>query len=382
MYIPIIQFWRESNLIIKILIVLSMGLLASYPIYTNYYYGYGVEQFQRHLDLIAGKSMFFNPWQYRVFSPYIVEGIFQIFQLTIESWFGFEEKIISILPTESRYDHSQVILDLLRTKGFITYNAIFILVRIAQHITIFYLMFIYFRLFIKNEWLILCGIVFSSFLMGNSVNDSDLSLNTYTDIILYLLAVYVILGKRNEYLIIAITLVGSLNRETSLLIPFLYFVYKTDWSLFDFGNPFSLKIFPSWKTVGITIVSLIFFTVIFLMLRWYYGYAPQTYWRVASGWQMIRFNLFSIVSIKTYFEMFGTMVVLPLIVIYSFNKLSYHLKLFFIAFVPLWFGVHLYSVVAYQSRLFLVPTLIVLLPAFLERVEQYYLYDGVRISRK
>ena len=76
MYTPITQYWRGSSVGEKIFILLSFGLLASYPIYTNYYYGYGLEQFQRHLDLIEGKSMFYDPWQYRIFSPYIVEGIY------------------------------------------------------------------------------------------------------------------------------------------------------------------------------------------------------------------------------------------------------------------------------------------------------------------
>lgn len=376
MYTPITRYWQQSSKPAKLLMLAAIFLIAAYPIYTNYYYGYGVEQYQRHKDVMARKSMFFNPWQYRILSPMVVESIYQAEQFAIEKPFGPELKIRNSIQTTSAYEHSQKLLDLLHQEGFLTYNIIFILVRLAQHLLIFYLMLIFYRKFVKNDWLIVAGIIFTSFLMANAVNDSDLSFNTYSDVILYLWAGYVIASGKNPWTIVVITVLGAFNRETSLLIPFLFFVSQVKWTSFNFRK-LSIdtirSVAPPTRVFIVTATSTILFIAIFVAIRMYFGYVDQSYWRAASGLEMLKLNLFSSVSMKSYFEMFGTMVVLPLLFLYSFRNQSYLLRVLFIALLPIWFGVHFYSVVAYQSRLFLVPTLLVLLPGFLEIVERHSL---------
>ena len=72
-------------------------------------------------------------------------------------------------------------------------------------------------------------------------------------------------------------------------------------------------------------------------------------------------------------ELYGAMGFLPIWVLLIYSKMSKHLQVFFIVLVPIWFGIHFVSAIAYQTRLFLVPTLLVLVPAVLENLEQYYL---------
>lgn len=371
MYIPITQYWQQSSGFAKVLICLAVLLTAAYPIYTNYSYGYGVEQYQRHKEFMNGTSMFYNPWQYRILSPLVAESAFRIEQTLIERTLGPEEKIRAMLPTMSADERNQPILDLLKTPDYISYNAVFIVIRLIQHLLIFYLMFLYYGKLVKNDWIICGAVVFTSFLMANAVNDSDLSFNTYTDVILYLWAGYVIAGRLNPAWILLITVLGAFNRETSLLIPFIYFVAEVKWENFSITRLLSRDVLPPTRTFVVVAVSFILFAVIFVAIRQHYGYVPQSYWRAASGLDMLKLNLFSSVSAKSYFEMFGTIVLLPILFLYNYKKQSSLLQILFLALLPIWFGVHFWSVVAYQSRLFLVPTLLVLLPAFLEIIERY-----------
>jgi hypothetical protein len=93
-------------------------------------------------------------------------------------------------------------------------------------------------------------------------------------------------------------------------------------------------------------------------------------WRVPAGLPMLKLNLLSSISIKTYFEMFGTFALLPFVFLFKFRAMDFRLRLFFLLMVPLWLLVHWVSVVGYQSRLYLVPTLLILLPGVLQLIER------------
>src|SRR5687768_879090 len=56
--------------------------MSFYCVYEQVADGHGITlevQKQRHQKLLNGDSEFFNPWQYRIFSPLLVQG-------TIEGW--------------------------------------------------------------------------------------------------------------------------------------------------------------------------------------------------------------------------------------------------------------------------------------------------------
>ena len=84
---------------------------------------------------------------------------------------------------------------------------------------------------------------------------------------------------------------------------------------------------------------------------------------------MLKFNLLSFHSIKTYMEMYGVFTLLPFISLIILRRSNPYLKRWFWAVIPLWFTVHFFLVVAYQSRLFLVPTFLIFLPMILEYIE-------------
>lgn len=363
-------FSSKSKVLSVLLITVTIGWMAMYPIYRNYYNGLGMEQYERFKDFKAHNSMFFNPWQYRILCPYMVEGIYQVLDHTVFQLADFSK--ISINPPQNSGEKNPVTQKLIEQSGngeFFKYNIVFVLFRFAQHIAIFYLAFRYFSSFTKNRALVFFGVMLIALFMGNAVADSDLSFNTYMDVILYLGLGIVIMESLSGWWVVALTFIGAFNRETSLLIPFIYLVSKLNFA--HWPNVFKV-LFSDKKAFWQTVLSGVLFIIIFVSIRAYFGYRPPTVWRVPAGLPMLKLNLLSSVSVKTYMEMFGIFGILPVWILSGFRKTNYYLRVFFLALVPIWFGIHLWSVVAYQSRLFLVPTLLVFIPAILERIELHF----------
>jgi hypothetical protein len=342
--------------------------MAMYPIYANYYEGLAIEQFQRHLNFMAGNSMFFNPWQYRVLCPYLIEGIYQVLDVTLYSLIDFSS--LNVNPPTNSGQKNEVttkLIELSRNPDFIKYTLVFVGFRFVQHLLIFWLAFKYLTMFISNRALAGLGVVIISLVMGNTVSDSDLSFNTYADVIIYLVAGLIILRKYNAWWLVPLMLVGAFNRETSVLIIPLFFFSRLDLS----GRPDWMKVLKSnSRLILVCAVATVLFVAIFIGVRMYYGYQPATVWRVPAGPRMLKLNLLSSVSIKTYMEMFGVFMVLPVWCLLVFRQMHPSLRLFFLVLIPAWFAVHFWSVVCYQSRLFLVPTTLIFLPAVLEYIEK------------
>lgn len=358
--------WTKRGLVIAIIC-----WMAAYPIYSSFYKAYGIDQYRRHQMHMQANSMFFNPWQYRILCPLIIEGLYWTAEHSLFSL--IEIKGIDLgLPGDpsDKNATTQSLIEQLKNPEFIKYTMVFLGFRFLQNVLLIILCFTYFSLFVKNKLMIALGIMLSVLFMGNGVVDSDLTLNTYMDITLYILAGIVIVKKLSPLWIIPLTVIGSLNRETALFIPVLYFFTYFQWS--DWPSVKNL-ITNNLKVIGITSVSVVLFFVIFVSIRMYYGLQPVSTWRVSAGWPMLKLNLFSSVSIKTYMEFFGIMGFLPLWAVLKFRTMHKNLKIFFIVLVPVWFGIHLVSAIAYQTRLFLVPILLVLLPVVLESLEQSYL---------
>ena len=162
--------------------------------------------------------------------------------------------------------------------------------------------------------------------MGNSVVDSDLSFNTYLDVILYLWAGLVIMKNLNGWWILLITLLGALNRETSVFIPAMYFMSKADWA---FWPNMSKVFFGNRKALVVTFVCAIAYVAIFFGLRLYYGTQPLEAWRVGPGWPMIKLNKLSRASVKTYMEFFGVFAFLPIWAVFVLKYTDTRLKILF-----------------------------------------------------
>lgn len=361
---------QKSHKPAKWFLLLVFAMLSVYPIYRNFYYSNGLKTYERHIALLEGRSEFYNPWQYRVFSPYVAEGLMWVYNHTIDKVYPIEDKMnFQIDNTSGVNEETEQFVQLMQTKGAMKYMIVFILFRFMQHFLIFYLVWRLWQHFVSNKWLILLGISFLALAFGNAVNAADLSFNTYTDISLYLITALIIVKNRNPYWLIPITIIAAFNRETGMMIPALYFISKTDFTQFKLSNPIKTIGFPPLPTWVLTIVLYILFLSIFIGLRMHFGYQEQQTWKAEAGLPMLKLNLMSAVGMKAYLELIGTFAAIPLVILYTFKRYPHLLKKWFIFLVPVWFAVHFLSVVAYQTRLFMVPMVLILMPMTLWLIE-------------
>jgi hypothetical protein len=284
-------------------------------------------QITRHKNIIAGNSEFYNPWQYRILSPYLLESIIQVYNKVLPGKY-------EIVP--------------------------YLFLRFIQNMLIFYISFYYYRaLQIKNPIVIFAGLMLLCYTISNSVFQSDLSFNTYFDIIFYLLAALVILHER-FYWIIPITFLAALNRETSGFIPFMVVV------------PFLLanrQLLTREKWI-ISIASLALFAIVFIAIRLYFGFREaEGIHGMRSPMAYLKFNL---TFFRMYPQLIGTLGLIPFITIFGFRRLPIPLKSWCLLIVPFWIIIHLVKSTAMESRLFLVPQALIFIPAMLWLIEDFY----------
>lgn len=287
------------------------------------------EQLSRHKNMLAGNADFFNPWQYRIFSTFVLESFIVAF---------------AKVP-------------------FINYPYLpYYFLRFIQNIAIFYIAYKYYKaLHLKSRYLIILGILLLGYNMSHSVFQSDLSFNTYFDVLFYLTAGYFILINRAVW-IIPLMILAAFNRETSGLIPFMVIFSAVDF------NTWTIKSRSNFK---IGVYALLVFIGIFIALRVYYGMPKaQGIHGMTSPLDYLKFNL---AFFRMYPELFGTLGIIPLIVILQYRALSPPLKRFFLLIVPLWFVIHFLKSTAVETRLFLVPQALIFVPAFLFLIEQEFM---------
>jgi hypothetical protein len=374
MFTHITQSLQKNRKRKILFIAFCFSLLSLYPIYKNFYNGAAVTTYERHINLIKGKSEYYNPWQYRILCPVLIEGMMWVYNHTIDKIYPVEEKFhFQFEQTSEPTPETKKFIELVQTKGALKYMIVFLLFRFGLNFTVFLFAFALWRYFIRNHWLVFAGLMFVSLAMGNAVVASDLTFNTYLDNVFYLLAACIIVYRKNQLWLIPLTVAAAFNRETALLIPFLFFISHINFTTSGSGS-FSIASIrlPERRVWMITGICYILFAAIFSGIRLYYGYVPAQVWKVPPGIPMIKLNLFSTVAAKSYFEMLGVFSVIPFIILYKLRTAPLLLRIWFILIVPVWFAVHIYSVVIYQTRLFLVPVIMIMIPMLLYIIENWY----------
>jgi len=271
-------------------------------------------QMLRHEVLLDGQAG--NPWQYRVLAPYLAEGLLQISDSV-----GVPRPAL----------------------------VVFIGLRILQNIVLFGLAYIFYNTYLKyDRWVTTLGLLMLAWGSTHSGYGSDLSHNTYFDVIFYLIAAILIFEKQWPWFIV-LTSLAALNRETSGLIPLmgasaLYFYYQEK----SFNRHYLYMGF-----------SMAAFAVIFIGLR--------LYWDIQGTDE--RFGLFGLTSNlqdpRAWMLLAATLGVTPLFALVFYQQWHPLLKLFFWLIVPIWVGIHLFTSIIAETRLFLVPYALVLIPAAL-----------------
>jgi hypothetical protein len=271
-------------------------------------------QIQRHLNVLRGSAI--DPWQYRVLSEYVVEGF-----LFITRSLGLPHPVAT---------------------GFILF-------RVFQNALLFILAAVYYGKLGLKTYPSLLGLSLLAWGMTHSVYNSDLQFSTYFEVTFYLLAVLAILQERLWWIPL-ITVAAALNRESSLLIPFLTLATPRSGEREEVRGKYFVG------AISVTLAAATLYG-----LRLYYGPRPPGF-TPPPGLPLLEYNLF---RIQSWVYLFGTLGLLPIMAIVSMPRWPSVLKAFFWILVPVWFSVHLFAGVIAETRLFLVPQTLIFVPGAL-----------------
>jgi hypothetical protein len=279
-------------------------------------------QLARHEAVLNGTAG--NPWAYRVLSEYVAEGFLQVAGLL-------------------HVPHAVA-------AGFLAF-------RLVQNVLLFVFALTFYRLLGLTARESFIGMVLLAYAMTHSLENSDLSFNTYADVTFYLVAGCVVLGEWSQWWLMPISFLAALNRETSLMIPFmpvaaLVASWGRNWRAFKQGIRIAVACFL------IQLGTLLLLRVMIHPpdLPW------QQVWGNEPGWPTLWMNLKNPFTMN---QLALTLSVLPLAVLWNFRGLPAWLKGMFWIMVPAWFGIHLTMVYADETRIFLVPAAVVFIPGAL-----------------
>jgi len=280
-------------------------------------------QLKRHYDVLNGTAT--NPWQYRVLSEWIVEISFRLIDT---------DNITSVI----------IVLGCLR---------------FFQNLVILILAHQYFSRLGVSKSSTIYGVFLLALSMFHMFYDSDLSFNTYFDVIFYLIGVIIILDTHYKWLPI-LMIFATLNRETSGMIPIMLMFFSI----------VHIDIIERKKAFLCGLIGLITWGIVFLSLRLYYSNAPlyKIGGILSPGLDYIRYNL-SIHQLPTLlFQTFG---ILPLVAWFSRKKWHLFIRICVIILAPVWLSIHFFTGVWAETRIFLVLLAVVIIPAVLPIINQF-----------
>jgi hypothetical protein len=225
-----------------------------------------------------------------------------------------------------------------------------IVVRVIQQVLVFLAFGLYLSALGIGLERILVGMSVLAMGMINGIRWADLSFSTYTDVAFYLLAGWMILRGRYIWTLPVIALAG-LNRETSVLIPFCV-LSALAWD----GD-------RSWEILGVAMAGMAIWCVEFVSLRLLFGpQLPDPGYNGLSFPHLWRHNLTHPLG---WMVLVLTLGVFPAWTAWKWRVLDKRIKWMFWALVPAWVLAMTLGANFVEARVFLVPQVMVFLPAFL-----------------
>ena len=225
--------------------------------------------------------------------------------------------------------------------------------RVLQNIVIFALAWLLYRRLGATAHLAALGLCLVAWAMSQAFFNSGLSFDTYGDLIAYLGAALLILDRRYAW-IVPLTVVAALNRETSGLIPLM---------LLATGLTVGRRTPEGRRALAIGGVALVAFAVTTVALRAIVGPGDVIHPHGKQiGWELFELNVGRGV---TWDKLFQTVTIVPVLAAAAWRHWQPALRAFCVAIVPLWVAVHLVAAVLAETRLILVPYVVVLVPGVL-----------------
>ncbi len=280
---------------------------------------YETVQWDRTQQVIHGQSG--TPWQYRLFTESLVYATVRLFE------------------------H----LGMPRPVG-----TAFVIIRLLQNFLAFSLAVAFYRRLGLRPAEALFGIALLAWGMCHSLYDGDLTFNTYTDLSLFLGAGLLLLHHRIAWLI-PLMLIAPFNRETSGCIPFMLLFGLLSSQTDKKEHKRTFIVFGVCVGLWIAIVA---------GLRGVYGLRPYIV-PTAGKHPILPLLLYNLTWWRTWVFLFATLGLMPLLALASWRAWPTPLKAFFWAVVPVWFPVHFALAHAPETRLFLVPQVLIFIPGAL-----------------
>jgi len=230
----------------------------------------------------------------------------------------------------------------------------FVALRLAQNFALFALAFYYYRKLDIHAYAALLGLSALAWGMTQSNAGTDLAFNAYSDILFYLLGALVLLRRRYHWLI-PLTVLAALNRETSGLLPAM----AAASALPFFGAPQ-----PRRDLLRIAAIAFVLYGSIQIALRLYLGPADWVAHPSGAvpGFALLQYNLGNDMA---WGRAAGTLGVVPALALAGWRWWHPALRPLFWAVAPAWIVIHLFCAPLEESRVLLLPLVLVFIPAML-----------------
>ena len=283
-------------------------------------------QMLRHDAVLTGTAP--DPWAYRLLSEWVVA-----LMLRLSAALHFTRPII----------------------------VAFLTLRVVQNVAIFLLALSYYRRLGMAPQLQAVGVVLLAWSMSHALYNSDLSVNTYFDVIAYLIAAHCVVAGR-LWALVPLVVVAAFNRDTAAMIPALAVAPLLARAAAAPRDALALlRSAEARRPFTVAVVGLAAFTIVYLGIRTVIGPASWP-WVEAGGTTMIRVNLR---DTNAYLHVPLTFSVLPLIAIWRWRQLPVMLRGFLLLLGPVWATTLFVLVYVAETRLFLVPIALAFIPATL-----------------
>jgi hypothetical protein len=283
-------------------------------------------QLARHHAVLSGTAP--DPWAYRLFSEWVVAAV---------------------LRTADAFNLARPAV-----VGFLT-------LRLLQNIAVFSLALSYYRRLGMTPQLQAIGVVLLAWSMSHALYNSDLSVNTYFDLIAYLIAALCVVSNR-IWVLVPIVLIAAFNRDTAALIPMLAVapllarVVHAPRSALD-----QVLDRKARRPIIVAAVGVLVFGTAYLGIRRVVGPAPWP-WGHTGGTTMLWWNLH---DPNVYLYVPLTFSALPIIAVWRWRQLPDLLRGLLLLLGPLWATTLFLLVYVAESRLFLVPIALAFIPSVL-----------------
>ncbi|MBN8583068.1 MAG: hypothetical protein J0L96_20555 [Anaerolineae bacterium] len=332
----------SSILIAIVCLVASLITVAGQFNYIYTYYGRDyimTRDFRNHRSIVLGNAD--APYRYRVLSNWALQVVFDFTNPATPHYWTDEYR--------SLYEKTALSF------------------RVAQNFLIFLLAIKYFETLGFSYSTRFVGVALLSLSMGFAFYQSNLSFYTYTEIALLLLSGIIINLKKDWWILFA-TVISALNREGAIFIPVMLFAARL--SEFEWSAILKAKI-SAYKWLVPPILATLLFLVFSVGIRYFLGqasaYSESRYGNVYPGIELFYLNIMNRNTWIGLAQMYGVLFVTLILVKYWTNILKMYLL--FLA-IP-WFLVVFIFGSADETRLFLVPLVIVFIPAALHLTESY-----------